>query len=1505
MKKFACSLLLSLLPLLVLAQGWPAGYGGVMLQGFFWDSYKEAPDCSPWGPWQHRQNNSATQGHRPGYTWATMYGAGWGTGEEWQVPVTTWRSLLAHKAEITPFIDLIWLPQSGSTVADSTMTYSTSNDNSGRNGVRAWRGGDVWRYENGSTITNPDCMGFVPVFYFHHGMTFNADGTPWTYTDHSGKVWTPMSYFGTEAELRQLISEYKAAGTGAIEDVVANHRGGLGTWSGDKNSIEFPSEYYKGELIEWTSADVCNDDESGRGTGNADCGGRGEWARDIDHHSAATRAKVIKFLDYLKNDLGYVGYRYDYAMGFEESHFAEYNTTLRPTFSVGEYWGSQDNIGDWIKQTYAEGNIQSAAFDFPLMGYINDAFNNGNYRGLDNKGLIADPRMKRYAVTFVDNHDTFKDLPTDGSNNAYQHRTNSNIVEANAFILAMPGTPCLFWPHFMHPDWHDQLCRMILARRAAGVTNEAAVWAAEMKGNNGIQWRITGNKGEVYLQLGEEAVNSGTPEGFTEVYKTNICRYSITTSCYNTVDWTNLATNAKPNLINGYAVVDKTSGSYNTAITVNVKPSSPGCVVVYSTNGQDPTAGSKRVEDVAGVDITISETTDLRAGVLVDGKVVPGSVVRNTYVIDHTQASGSHKVYIYVPESWTGNPYIYAWDDGGNLTSSFPGWELTGDYNKKMAGVTWREATINSDCFDMIISYGNDDSKTANITGIDHDVFYTYKDGVPYDVTATYVQALHNPDVAIDVASGRYTGNLVVNLIATREDATIVYTTDGSEPTPTNGTQVAFSTQLTFDTDGTHQVRAGILWGNEVINPVARSYFLEGASPTNSINVYVKNMTTNDAPHIYAWDNNQTALTGNWEQAGTQLTQTATNSGQTWYKYTFDRSDVNLLFMLTGDKDKTANISITAPGDYYYYYYPGAHFGENNYHDGYIDVTNDSRHTTTAKAITVFMYDNGQWANILKLYPYSNGDIYWNWAGSWAEEGFPKTTINGQSWYYATFMNKASIGAIVFNGNNNNERYEVTGVTSEVFIKFPGDNNNWNTGQNVTSTYASGLPAVETPAEEPGTSHSVIPSCATYVPDAQYIYFENDKPYSVPFAWVWDGTTVFSGTCWPGEALVDLVGLAPNGNAVYRWTYTGEGTPTGIIFNDNGGNDVGDTQTSNLEFVNGGYYSALNGLEGVVTGHVTTLAGLIQKGDTQNEYVISDDLNLIYTDPDGHWLLVKDQDGDAVNPSAKADGQKDFHGTALFNHQRGGDFDQSNWALIRLAGVIPQDQYLTKMMDKNLTVMGQTVMGRLTDALNPTITLTVDPLYSARRSAYQPNTYIPSSFVEQTEYFFVKPKAMEYAQVVWAVYNGTDASGNHIFTVPEQDGDVNANDLDGALTVTLDEGFYAGNRDAVSFQQNVLYELTGIVKRHATGDTGAPRHTVAKGGTPSPDYSLSLVSYTGAGNIIITEVDDLTAQTAKEVKSVTFYNVAGRQSATPFEGINIVVTRYTDGSTSTSKMLNK
>ena len=343
MKKLTLFLTAALTALATMAQGWPANYGGVMLQGFFWDSYLEKPDCSPFGSNGNGVPSDFTS--KAGYTWATMYGAGWGAAEEWQVPITTWSSLLAHKNDITPYIDLLWLPQSGSTIAPAKSHYDGSKGNPAN---RAWRNGGTWSYWNGDQITNPDCMGFVPVFYFHHGQP--GDGTTWTYEDSKGNVLTPMSYFGTQKELTDMISAFKAEGTGAVEDVVINHRGGLGTWSGNADqAIEFPSEYYGNELITWDSSDVCKDDESGKGTGNPDCGGKGQWARDMDHHSAATRAKMAKYLEFLKSGLGYIGFRYDYAMGFEERHFGDYNTTVRPAFSVGEYWGSIENIQNWIK----------------------------------------------------------------------------------------------------------------------------------------------------------------------------------------------------------------------------------------------------------------------------------------------------------------------------------------------------------------------------------------------------------------------------------------------------------------------------------------------------------------------------------------------------------------------------------------------------------------------------------------------------------------------------------------------------------------------------------------------------------------------------------------------------------------------------------------------------------------------------------------------------------------------------------------------------------------------------------------------------------------------------------------------------------------------------------------------------------------------------------------------------------------------------------------------------
>ena len=1517
MKKIYLTLIIALLAQsAAYAQGWPANYGGVMLQGFFWDSYKQTPDCSPFGPWANHQNNEATANHHPGYTWATMYGAGWTSGEEWQVPVTTWASLLAHKDEITPFIDLLWLPQSGSTVADSTMVYYKSTDDSPRQGVRPWRNGANWEYDKyggGEVITNPDCMGFVPVFYFHHGLSFNPDGTPWTYTDKNGHVWTPMSYFGTEAELRELIDTLKTEGTGAIEDVVANHRGGLGTWSGDKNSIEFPTEYYKGtfspegEYISWDKYDVCSDDESGQGAGNPDCGGRGQWARDIDHHSPATRAKVLKFLDFLKNDLGYVGFRYDYAMGFEEKHFAEYNTTLRPTFSVGEYWGSIGDISNWIHKTYMEGTYQSAAFDFPLQSAIREAFNYGNYRGLNDVGLISDPVLKRYAVTFLDNHDTFKDLPTDGSNynwsngKAYQHRVEKNIVEANAFILAMPGTPCMFYPHFMHPTWGPTLRWLIKARRTAGITNESERSAAVLKGNNGIQWIITGNNGQVCFQLGD-ATDDGAPEGFTTVWESDavdgkrVARYSITSSLYDQIEG-----NTKKNLINGYPVIDRNSCTFSGSMTVNVKPSTEGCVLVYTTDGTLPNVSSQQI--TAETALNISETTTLKVGVLVDGTVPTSSVVTREYV---KTATVSDKINFYVKDDNAPYIYTYYYDNDGNKHEPFGGWHgyYTNDFPQvQVGGLNWWHVQMDKPEYPVSLIINWAGSQTPDIEGITSDVFYTVQDGQPNDVTNIYMPMMENPGLTIDKPTGSYEGEVSPKITSSYSGATIVYTTDGTEPTA-NSEIIASGTVLTFNETGNHYLRAGILKDGEVINQVARSYYVTNGHGSG-VNIFVKNMTTNDAPHIHAWDGNGTAITSpGFDDGGETLTETVTNCGQTWYKRHFDQVPSGMLFMLSGHKDKSANITYLQDGnDYYFYYYPGAHFGDSNFQPGYIDVTADSKHTTTTKAITIFMYDNGNdWSNGLKLYPYANNSqIFWGFGNSWVESSFPTTTIGGQSWFYCTFLNKDNIGAILFNGNSNNERLELTNITSDVFMKFPRSGvfegsqwYDWSTGENLTEDYKNSLPAVETPQEDSATpqEEAVIPSCAVEMSDCQYFYFENDS-FGSPYAWVYSGTKKFGEHGWPGEALIEVVGTAPSGNLVYRWTYNSDQAPTDIIFSNNGQSQA--PAEKSFPFVNGGYYTT-SGLQGMAHDNIKPLADVIN-GELNKTYTISnEDVVAVYTDQKGYQrIFIKD--AEATNPSVNTN-NKPVHPS-----MDGWNYDQGNWLEIVLPAPLEGSGSVGMFDKKNL--LDQTIVGKLTNKENPTLEVVAYPIPD-KEASFTPNQYLTANFMDASvnpDYFLVTPQPQEYAVIQWAVYHDGKFYMPKRTNISEQ-GELNT--LHGAVSVSGDNSYFDFDKQAGEFQEFQdlqMYELTVIVKKKSTTTSPHPMNVdVPVNDDPvSGSYEIAIVKATKLSDDVVTTIDNVVGK--KDVVRTIYFNLAGVESDRPFEGVNIVVTEYTDGSHSASKVI--
>lgn len=76
-------------------------------------------------------------------------------------------------------------------------------------------------------------------------------------------------------------------------------------------------------------------------------------------------------------------------------------------FSVGEYWdGNASTVMNWINGTKVNNVIQSAAFDFPFRYTVRDAVNGNDWSKLGNTSVMANSSYRRYAVTFIENHDT-------------------------------------------------------------------------------------------------------------------------------------------------------------------------------------------------------------------------------------------------------------------------------------------------------------------------------------------------------------------------------------------------------------------------------------------------------------------------------------------------------------------------------------------------------------------------------------------------------------------------------------------------------------------------------------------------------------------------------------------------------------------------------------------------------------------------------------------------------------------------------------------------------------------------------------------------------------------------------------------------------------------------------------------------------------------------------------------------------------------------------------------
>ncbi|MBR4499067.1 MAG: hypothetical protein IKP11_00845, partial [Paludibacteraceae bacterium] len=90
------------------------------------------------------------------------------------------------------------------------------------------------------------------------------------------------------------------------------------------------------------------------------------------------------------------------------------------------------------------------------------------------------------------------------------------ILQCNAYMLSMPGIPCVFWPHWY--TYKADIQKMIMARKSAGIHSESAV--QEQSGSGWYKATVTGKKGTLILYLGS-AAGEAAPSGYKTALKTN------------------------------------------------------------------------------------------------------------------------------------------------------------------------------------------------------------------------------------------------------------------------------------------------------------------------------------------------------------------------------------------------------------------------------------------------------------------------------------------------------------------------------------------------------------------------------------------------------------------------------------------------------------------------------------------------------------------------------------------------------------------------------------------------------------------------------------------------------------------------------------------------------------------------------------------------------------------------------------------------------------------------
>ena len=698
-------------------------------------------------------------------------------------------------------------------------------------------------------------------------------------------VWYDLNNAqGTQAQLVSLITELHNKNIKVLADIVVNHRGGTLGW------YDFSTPSWNTPAQTWSICSNSNISASGqKGTGNPDYdpaqaglkspGTTGLFtaARDLDHSNVEVRNGIKTWMLWLKNEIGFDGWRYDFVHGFDGKYIKEYNDATSPYFSVGELLeGDRNRIVKWLDYTKAGTNTASStAFDFATKSALQNAFNDNNLSYLKDgsgkaSGLIGVWPDK--AVTMLDNHDTG---PVPYGQDLWIF-PGSKVLNGYAYILTHPGTPMVWWPHYF--DWgiRTEIDKMIKLRKdnLLSSTSTLNIVAA----TNNLYAAIIDDK--VAMKLGSD---NWSPSGTGWTLKISGNNFAI---------WDKLGAVDVPSI-----TVSQVGGFFTTGTTVSttLTANNSTSTIYYTLDGTTPTIASPSA--VGSVTLSINATKTLNA------------FVRNTAGVNSTIRTETYTfgtlptftVYFKKPANWNAAVKVYYWSPTGTApVVAWPGVSMTKDCGD------WYSYTFPSTVSASNLLFNDGTLKTGDLTATAGIRYYdgAWLAGEPANRCPSIA-----PEVTISPVGGTFTTGSTVNVEVKANETTskVYYTLDGT--TPTTASPSAIGTKsLAITTNTTLKAIAVNTTG---VSSAIKTETYTFVTPTTFTVYFKKPANWNAAVRVYYWGTTGTATTVAWP--GVSMTKDCDD----WYSYTFPStvSASNLLF--NDGTLKTADLTATAGIRYY------------------------------------------------------------------------------------------------------------------------------------------------------------------------------------------------------------------------------------------------------------------------------------------------------------------------------------------------------------------------------------------------------------------------------------------------------------------------------------------------------------------------------------------------------------------------------------------------------------